>query len=114
MSLVSSFAHDRGLRSAGARQPVLVRTLASTPQARTRSRCPDPEIIGVFAGALGVGSFVYGKKQERIVSFVAGRGREWPGVAGLGLCVLPYMIDNSWILIAVCVVLAVAPFVIRR
>ena len=59
--------------------------------------------IGVFAGALGMGYFVYGKKQQKFVPFLA----------GAGLCVVPYVIDNVWLCLMACVVLAVSPFVVQ-
>jgi hypothetical protein len=60
-------------------------------------------IVGVFAGAIGVGYFVYGKKQQRIV----------PLVCGVGLCAAPYFIDALWGQLAVCGVLTVLPFLWR-
>ncbi len=47
--------------------------------------------------------FMYGKKQQKVV----------PLISGVGLCVLPYVIDNNTVLICVCVWLAIAPFVIN-
>lgn len=47
--------------------------------------------------------FAYGKKQQKVV----------PLISGVGLCVLPYVIDNNTVLISVCVGLAIAPFVIN-
>jgi hypothetical protein len=59
---------------------------------------------GVLFGSLGVGYFVYGKKQ----------GAMMPLACGIGLMVFPYFISNTWLLVAVGVVLAVLPFVFRR
>ena len=59
---------------------------------------------GVLFGAIGLGFFVYGKKQGALA----------PLVCGLGLMVVPYFIDNTFALVAVGVVLVAAPFLIRR
>jgi hypothetical protein len=58
--------------------------------------------FGVVAGAIGVGYFIYGKRQVKIV----------PMVAGALLCVYPYFVDSLLWLSLVGVVLVVAPFVI--
>ena len=59
---------------------------------------------GVLFGAIGLGFFVYGKKQGALA----------PLVCGLGLMVVPYFIDNTFALVAVGVALVAAPFLIRR
>jgi predicted cobalt transporter CbtA len=59
-------------------------------------------IVGVIAGAIGMGYFIYGKRQTRIV----------PMVAGALLCVYPYFVDNLLWLSLIGLVLVVAPFVI--
>ena len=59
--------------------------------------------IGVFAGALGMGYLVYGKKQQKVV----------PLIAGMALCVVPYCIDDNLYCIAACVAIAVLPFVVQ-
>ena len=55
--------------------------------------------VGMVTGVIGMGYFVYGKKQSRPV----------PLVAGLILMVYPYFIDSLWISIALGVVLAALP-----
>jgi hypothetical protein len=60
-------------------------------------------VVNVFAGIVGMAYFMYGKKQQKLV----------PLISGVGLCVLPYVIDNNTALICVCVGLAIAPFVIH-
>jgi len=57
--------------------------------------------IGLVTGALGMAYLVYGKR----------RGRLAPLVAGLGLCIVPYLIGGIWLVLAG-VVLAAAPFFI--
>jgi hypothetical protein len=58
--------------------------------------------IAVLAGAVGVGYFVYGKRQSRMV----------PMLAGAGLCVIPYFVANVAALLLVCLVLLASPFVL--
>ena len=57
--------------------------------------------IGLIAGAIGMGYFVYGKKQEK-VSFI---------IAGIALCGYPYLFASLWALCLVGVVLVAYPFV---
>ena len=59
-------------------------------------------LIGMIAGAFGVGYFMYGKKQQKLV----------PMPAGVLLCVYPYFTDNAFVLIAIGVALLAAPFLI--
>jgi hypothetical protein len=59
-------------------------------------------IIGIFTGALGVGYFVYGRRQAKFV----------PLLSGLGLCAYPYFVEGWVWLCIVGVVLAVMPFVV--
>ncbi len=59
--------------------------------------------VWMVAGAFGMGYFVYGKKQSRAV----------PLAAGILLCIIPYFIANFWLMLSVCVVLIISPFVIR-
>jgi hypothetical protein len=60
-------------------------------------------LIGIIAGSIGMGYMVYGKKQSKLVAFMA----------GLGLCGCPYVVDSLAIVISMCVLLIVAPFVFR-
>ena len=46
-------------------------------------------ILGVIFGAIGLGFFIYGKKQRVII----------PLFCGIGLMILPYFISNIYILI---------------
>ena len=59
--------------------------------------------IWMVAGAFGMGYFVYGKKQSRAV----------PMAAGILLMVIPYFLENFFLLLSVCVLLIIAPFVIK-
>lgn len=60
-------------------------------------------IIGFVAGTIGFGYFVYGKKQSRVV----------PMISGAGLMFIPYLVEDWLILLLVCVVLLLLPFVIK-
>ena len=59
---------------------------------------------GVAFGSLGLGYFIYGKKQGAVV----------PLLCGLGLMVFPYFISSTWLLVGVGVVLAALPYFVRR
>ena len=60
-------------------------------------------LIGVLASAMGMGYFVYGKKQQMYI----------PMVAGVALCVYPYFVSNIYLMIGVGVVLMALPFFLR-
>ena len=59
-------------------------------------------MIGIFTGAIGVGYFMYGKRQARFV----------PLIAGMLLCIYPYFVDSVTWLVVVGVALMAAPFLI--
>lgn len=59
---------------------------------------------GVIFGAIGLGFFVYGKKQKAIIPFLS----------GIGLMVFPYFISNAVILVIAGIILVALPFVIKR
>jgi len=58
---------------------------------------------GMLFGSFGMGYFVYGKKQQKIV----------PLISGIILCVFPYFIQNTGLLILIGGILIVLPFVIK-
>jgi hypothetical protein len=60
-------------------------------------------IWGVLFGSIGLGFFVYGKKQKTIV----------PIICGIGLMVFPYFISNLYILILSSIVLVALPFFVK-
>lgn len=60
-------------------------------------------IWGIIFGSIGLGFFVYGKKQKAII----------PILSGIGLMVFPYFIENIFILILSGIVLAALPYFIR-
>ncbi len=54
-------------------------------------------------GAIGLGYFVYGRRQRLVV----------PLLCGLGLMVIPYFVGNWILLLALGLVLIALPFIIR-
>ena len=64
----------------------------------------DNLFLHLLFGSIGVGFFIYGKKQRRLV----------PWLAGFGLCVLPYFVSNSYALVLVGVVLTSLPWLFRN
>ena len=64
---------------------------------------PSTLIWGVIFGSIGLGFFVYGKKQKAVV----------PLFCGVGLMVFPYFISNMYILILSGVVLTALPFIVK-
>ena len=58
---------------------------------------------GIIFGSIGLGFFVYGKKQKAII----------PILSGIGLMVCPYFISNIYILIISGIVLVALPYFIR-
>jgi hypothetical protein len=60
-------------------------------------------IWGIIFGSIGLGFFVYGRKQKAIV----------PMLSGIGLMVFPYFIENTYILILSGIVLVALPYFIR-
>jgi len=58
---------------------------------------------GLIFGSIGLGFFVYGKKQKAIV----------PLICGILLILIPYFLSNAYILVFSGVVLAVLPYFVR-
>ena len=61
-------------------------------------------IIGVFTGAIGMGYFIYGKKQARFVFMLC----------GVGLMGYTYFIPNMIISVVVGLLLAAIPFLVNE
>ncbi|MDQ2916417.1 MAG: amino acid transport protein [Casimicrobiaceae bacterium] len=59
-------------------------------------------MVGIFTGAIGVGYFMYGKRQAKFV----------PLIAGMMLCVYPYFVEGVIWLLIVGATLMAAPFLI--
>ena len=63
---------------------------------------PTSLVIGMLTGAIGVGYFIYGKRQTKFA----------PLIAGMMLCVYPYFVDSLLWLVVIGAVLMAAPFFI--
>lgn len=58
--------------------------------------------VGILTGAIGMGYFVYGKRQAKFV----------PLLAGMILCVYPYFVQGVVWLVVIGLALMAAPFFI--
>jgi len=54
-------------------------------------------------GALGIGFFMYGKKQGAVI----------PLITGIALCVFPYFISNVYILVSAGCALVALPYFVK-
>ena len=61
-------------------------------------------IWGVIFGSIGLGFFVYGKKQKAIIPFIS----------GIGLMLFPYFISNVFFLVIAGIIFMALPFVVKR
>lgn len=59
-------------------------------------------VVNIVAGLIGSAYFMYGKKRSNVKMLGC----------GVALCVVPYFISNSILLIIACLAMAAAPFVI--
>ena len=59
-------------------------------------------LIGILTGAVGVGYFIYGKRQTKFV----------PLVSGMLLCVYPYFLSSVMWIVVIGAMLVAAPFFI--
>lgn len=48
-------------------------------------------LLGVFFNSVGLGYFIYGKKQKVLVPFLC----------GLILMIFPYFIENTWLIVLI-------------
>lgn len=58
---------------------------------------------GLLFGSIGLGFFIYGKRQRAVV----------PLVSGLVLMVFPYFVTNTVLLVVIGVVLIAVPYFVR-
>ena len=67
---------------------------------------PSPATLlwGMLFGAIGVGYFIYGKKQAMIV----------PLVCGIALIAYPWFVSGAWLTLIVGVVLMAVPYFVRH
>jgi hypothetical protein len=64
---------------------------------------PATLLWGLLFGSIGLGFFIYGKKQRAVV----------PLVCGLGLMIYPYFVGNHYLLVGIGVVLTAIPYFLR-
>jgi len=62
-----------------------------------------PLLWGVLFSSIGLGYFIYGKRQ----------GAPVPLLCGIGLMVFPYFVSNSWAMVLVGAALMSVPYLIR-
>ncbi|MCH7695673.1 MAG: hypothetical protein IIB73_05170 [Proteobacteria bacterium] len=60
-------------------------------------------IVYVLFGAIGLGYFVYGKRQKKIV----------PLICGVGLMGYPYFVNNATLLVIIGCILLGIPYFVR-
>ena len=58
---------------------------------------------GLLFGSIGVGFFIYGKRQRMIV----------PLLCGLALMLYPYFVSATWLLLAIGIALMGVPYFLR-
>ncbi|MGC1455503.1 MAG: hypothetical protein WA946_09995 [Nitrospirota bacterium] len=58
---------------------------------------------GLLYGSIGMGYFVYGKRQQRVAALLS----------GIGLIVFPYFVSNVWLSIVIGVALMALPYFLR-
>jgi hypothetical protein len=58
---------------------------------------------GLLFGSIGLGYFIYGKKQRAVV----------PLVCGLALMLFPYFVSNPYLLAGIGAVLSAVPYFLR-
>jgi hypothetical protein len=59
---------------------------------------------GLLFGSIGLGYFIYGKKQRSIA----------PLVCGLALMVFPYFVSNLMLLVGIGAILIIMPYFLRE
>jgi hypothetical protein len=60
-------------------------------------------VWGIIFGSIGLGFFIYGKKQQVAMSMIC----------GLGLMVYPYFVSNTLLLVLLGLMLCALPYFIR-
>ncbi len=57
---------------------------------------------GVLFSSIGVGYFIYGRKQQKLV----------PLLCGIGLMIFTFVVSNVWVLLAIGAILMAMPYFI--
>jgi hypothetical protein len=60
-------------------------------------------LLAMLFGSIGVGYFIYGKRQANWIALAT----------GIGLCAFPYFVSSHWLMIGIGAALCVLPFVFR-
>jgi hypothetical protein len=60
-------------------------------------------VWAMFFGAIGVGYFMYGRRQRQLMPFIT----------GIALMVVPYFVDGAAAMIGLCVAFMALPYFIR-
>jgi hypothetical protein len=60
-------------------------------------------VWSVLFGAIGVGYFVYGRKQRKLVPFIS----------GIALMGVPYFIDGTGAMVVVCAAIMALPYFVQ-
>lgn len=60
-------------------------------------------LLGVLFSSIGLGYFIYGKKQKMSVALVC----------GFILMIFPYFIESNWLLSGIGILLSIIPWIIR-
>ena len=60
-------------------------------------------IAGVIFGSIGMGYFVYGRKQRNPIALVS----------GMALCCIPYFLSNILLLVLASIAFIALPFIIK-
>lgn len=58
---------------------------------------------GVLFGSVGLGYFIYGKRQRAVV----------PLICGVALMAVPYFVPNAWLLVVIGVAIGAIPYFVR-
>jgi hypothetical protein len=58
---------------------------------------------GLLFGSIGIGFFIYGKKQRRVV----------PLLCGLALMIFPYFVSGTILVVVIGIVLIAIPYFVR-
>jgi hypothetical protein len=64
---------------------------------------PSSLLWGLLFGSIGLGFFVYGRRQKRVV----------PLVSGLALMIFPYFVSNTIVLVTLGIALIAIPYFVR-
>jgi hypothetical protein len=80
-----------------------VLSIRSTSREREEMIDPSTIIWGIIFGSIGMGFFIYGKKQQAFI----------PIVSGIGLMIIPYFVANIYILVLIGLALIVLPYFLR-